>query len=191
MEQKLAALMCQYMLKNKIIQPDLFDVYCYGTELLLSFVMSTSIIVILGIVCQRITQTIVFLVLFIFLRRFTGGYHANTYLVCKAFTVGTYIVVISLSEISTVTTAHFFLTALLGTSIIFIWGPIENPNKPLTLLEKKKYKTIALVLYFGCSVIGHFIRVLSASLSSVICYTLISVIALMILSIFKEGGVRQ
>ena len=100
MEQKLAALMCQYMLKNKIIQPDLFDVYCYGTELLLSFVMSTSIIVILGIVCQRITQTIVFLVLFIFLRRFTGGYHANTYLVCKAFTVGTYIVVISLSEIS-------------------------------------------------------------------------------------------
>ncbi len=55
------------------------DVCIYGLELILSFIFSTSIILTVGAISGHILSSIAFLAVFILVRRFTGGFHANTF----------------------------------------------------------------------------------------------------------------
>ncbi len=187
MEHKLSKHICNYLLSTKIINEEYIEVYIYGTELLLSFLISTSVILTIGLITNRFINTIVFLTVFTLLRRFTGGFHANTYLMCKLFTIGTYLIVLFVSEKITITFVPFLVLSLIGLIVICLWGPIEHPNKPITDFNKKRFKTISLLLYSILSLIGIGINNIAETLSSVVCYTLASVIALMILSILKKG----
>jgi len=187
MEYNLSKHICNYLLSTKVINEEYIEVYIYGTELLLSFLISTSIILAIGLITNRLINTIVFLTVFTLVRRFTGGFHANTYLMCKLFTVGTYLTVLFASEKLTINYISFLILSLIGLFIICLWGPIEHPNKPITNSNKKRCKTISIILYSILSLLGIGIIRLSGTLSSVVCYTLTSVIALMILSILKKG----
>ena len=187
MEHKLSKHICNYLLSTKVINEDYIEVYIYGTELLLSFIISTSIILAIGLITNRFINTIVFLTVFTLLRRFTGGFHANTYLTCKLFTIGTYLAVLLVSEKLTINHISFLMLSLFGLIIICLWGPIEHPNKPITDSSKKRFKTLSIILYSILSLLGIGTIRLSGTLSSVVCYSLTSVIALMILSILKKG----
>lgn len=191
MEHSIAKRVVAYMLNNNIIASDYCEVYIYGIELILSFIISTSIIMLIGMALGQLIQTLTFLVVFVGLRRFTGGYHANSYFICKMFTIGTYLIVLLLSNISNIDIPQIAIITILGLLIIIIWGPIENPNKPLTLNEKKRNKIIALLLYPICIFIGFLVSHYSQPLSNVICYTLTSIIALMIISILKKGASKN
>ena len=65
MNHKLSVLICQKLAKHGIISKDIEEVYIYGFELILSFLISVSIILTIGIFITKIFETIVFLVLFI------------------------------------------------------------------------------------------------------------------------------
>ena len=191
MEHKAATRICDYMARNGVIRDDLLEVYVYGVELVLSFFTSSVLILCTGILLRRITHTIIFLTAFFLVRRFTGGYHANTYLICKIFTVGTYIVVMLLSQIATLTIPYYLLITLPGIPVIAVWGPIENPNKPLSSVARKKHKITGLVLYTVFLIMGIWLHTLSHPFGNVVCFTLASVIALMLFSNFKERSIKQ
>ena len=70
MEHKAAARICDYMARNGVIRDDLLEVYVYGVELVLSFFTSSVLILCTGILLRRITHTIMFLAVFILVRRF-------------------------------------------------------------------------------------------------------------------------
>ena len=187
MEHKIAAHICDYMTRNGIIRDDFLEVYVYGTELLLSFLTSVLLVLGTGALLGRIAHTIAFLVVFILVRRFTGGYHAHTYVICKLFTVGTYLTVMLLSHVAEVTMPYYLLMTLPGLLVVAIWGPIENPNKPLSETARKKHKLTGLVLYTLTVLVGIYLHTLSQPFGNVICYTLASIIVLMILAILKKG----
>ena len=187
MEHKVATHICVYMSRNGIIRDDLLDVYTYGVELLLSFFTSTFLILFTGILLGRIAHTIIFLTIFILVRKFTGGYHANTHIICKLFTVGTYLTVMLLSFIAEVTLSDYLIITLSGIPIIALWGPIENPNKPLSMTARKKHKLTGLVFYTVAILAGIYPHTISQPFGNVICYTLASIIVLMILAIIKKG----
>jgi len=191
MENKLSKIICEHLLSDNIIEKAYLEVYIYGMELLLSFLFSTGIILAIGIASGRWISTILFLVIFIALRRFTGGYHADTYLKCKLFTIGTYLAVMLLSEFSKVNTCWYLLLTIPGILVICKIGPVENPNKTLTWAEKKKHKFTSIILYCVSILFGINIRVISHTLSNVVCYTLIAIITLMILTNLKKGDSRN
>lgn len=180
MENKLSKRFSEYLLRENLITPEMFDVYVYGMELLLSFIISTVIILSIGILLHKPMQTIVFLGMFILLRRYTGGYHAKTYLRCKVITISTYLVVIALSELFTPTAIWHILFGIIGFLTILTLGPIENPNKPLTVGEKKKYKIIGLCLFITTLIIG---RIIDVQFGNVIYFCLVSVIVLMLITV--------
>ena len=70
MLNKVATKLTKTMLAYKIIAEDMFDIYVYGFELLLSFLFNTTIIMIAGILLGRILQTLLFLLIFVLLRSF-------------------------------------------------------------------------------------------------------------------------
>ena len=73
MLNKTAVRLAKKLLSLQIITEEVFDIYVYGLELLLSFFFSSSVIVIIGTILGRVIETLVFLLVFVLLRSFTGG----------------------------------------------------------------------------------------------------------------------
>jgi len=70
MEHKLSTKFCQYLVHNRIITNEYYDVYVYGMELLLSFLLSTILIMFMGLLTDKLIPTIEYLIIFIMLRNF-------------------------------------------------------------------------------------------------------------------------
>lgn len=187
MEGRLAENMCKMLVKWEIIPDDLKEVYVYGFELLFSFLTNTIIILTLGIILNQIICTISFLIVFILVRRFTGGFHAQTYLHCKFFTVGTYLLVLLFSITLNVKPFLFIILGIIAMLVIIKWGPVENPNKPLTSQDMKKHQIISIILIETLLIINCFLTMISVTLSNAVFYTLLSIIALMFIAIINKG----
>ena len=147
MLNKIATKITKTMLASKIIAEDMFDIYVYGVELFLSFLFNTTIIMIAGILLGRILQTLLFLLIFVLLRSFTGGYHANTYGVCTFVTFLVYGGVLLLSELFVPSLLFYGVLTIVGVALLLALVPIEHPNKKITEKKKRKYKHISLVLF--------------------------------------------
>ena len=186
MECKIACKICNYFLSKRIINADLYDVYIYGSELLLSFLISVLLIIFLGAISGDILLTVVYLIVFIAVRRFTGGYHADTYLKCKLITIGTYALTLGLSKTIDITVPCYFVLFVCGIAAIFKFGPIENPNKPLVEEEKKKLKYIAIALFAINTVSGIIALKPYQRLSNMIFFTLVSIVLLMLIAMLKK-----
>lgn len=121
-------------------------IYMYVFELLLSFLFSTTIILIAGAVSNHIIETIVFLTGFILPRSFSGGYHTLTYSFCTIVTFIVYGTTMSLSHYLLVNHIAFLVLLILGIIILSVLAPIKNPNKALSE-DKIMRLQFYLVLY--------------------------------------------
>ena len=186
MEHKLSLIVCNRLLKNDVITEDMKDIYVYGFDLLFSFLISTSIIITIGLITGHALQTFLFLITFILVRRYTGGYHANTYLKCQIYTVTFYLLVTGLSLYVNIFHYIFVILELIGVLIILIWGPIDNPHKPLTKTEKKKHKITGLILFSLVWIAGITIKLYNNILGNTLFYTLALIIILMIVPLFER-----
>ena len=72
-------------------ESDVQDFYRYGIEISISSLLNIVLVVIAGILIHHIIESIVFLTLFILIRSFTGGYHADTYFRCNLLMCTTFI----------------------------------------------------------------------------------------------------
>ena len=147
MLNKTAAKITDVLLSHQVISGEQYDIYVYGFELLISFLFSTMLILIAGIIFHAFIRTLAFLIVFIILRSFTGGFHAKTYLVCNVCTLSTYGAVMLLSTYVKVNLIAYAILFVLGFIVLFIFSPVENPNKPLSTQQKKKHKTTGMSLY--------------------------------------------
>lgn len=186
MLNKLAVKITSKLLLQKIIPENLADIYIYGFELLLSFLFSTSVILVIGILCDRFFQTIAFLLVFVALRSFTGGYHAKKYWVCTVVTLTTFCLTLLLSEFLKVSLLLYVILGIIGLVLITKFVPIENPNKPLSEKQRGKYKIISLVLFISFIAVGIAIDYVWGSISGVIFFTLMADLILLFIRNRKE-----
>lgn len=188
MENKLASKFCMYLLDHKIISNDYYDVYVYGLEVIISFFIGFFLILIIGIITGKFIHTVIYLSIFISLRRYTGGYHASTYFSCKVQSVCVYLLTLITSEIFTVALTFYPILGIAGMIIICNFAPIENPNKPLTIAEKQKHRHTSLALYLSILVSGAIAQTHFLKFSNIIFFTLLSIIILMVISIISKKG---
>ena len=186
MEHKLALLVCNRLLKKGVITEELKDVYVYGFDLLFSFLISTTIVLTIGIFSRQFIPTIFFMITFILVRRYTGGYHANTYLKCQICTVSFYVLSLLLSIFLNIPIWSFLILGVVGILVISLFGPIENPHKPLTIEEKKKHKITGLILFSLICIIGSTVKYFYDTWGNIFFYTLSLIIILMIIPLFER-----
>ena len=156
-------------------------------ELLLSFLFSTSLIIFIGLLTDSLLPTIEYLIIFMILRNYTGGYHASTYLRCKIASIFTYTITIFATIHVPVDMKGYIVLGIIGYLTICRFAPIENPNKPLTFHERKKHKITSLIL-FTVFISTSFIMNMINVEANIIFYTLLSVIILMIISPHRKKG---
>ena len=180
MLNKTACFMAKRLLQSQIIQQDSYDVYVYGFELLLAFLLSTSLVILIGIIIKKIAETIVFLTVFIFLRSFSGGYHANKYYICIIGTICVYIAVILLASFLHVNTVMYGFLVVIGFVMLYILAPVENPNKKITMKKKRLYKWISIALFLSFAAVGILSACAFSMETNTVFFTLCADILLML-----------
>ena len=155
------------LVHSGVITPESKSIYIYGLEVLLSSIISTSLILIIGVALGRFIDTISFLIVFIALRSFSGGFHANKYWLCTVVTISIYCVVMLLSAYIKIKIPliAFGSMATIGIAVLIFKAPIQNPNKNITASEAILF---SLMLFSAVALSDGFV-----STSNTIFFTLI------------------
>lgn len=139
------------MRMDTISEEDRKEIIQYGIKSGKVFLISTLITIIIGCFFGVFFESIIFWFSFCLLRKYAGGYHADTEKRC--YLISFIIVIISLLSIKKIVLDIMWgiLTETIILFIIFFLAPIETENHCLDEDEKRKYaiktKFIILNLY--------------------------------------------
>lgn len=130
------------MKKNNIfVENDVFD---YGFSILVTYLKYLLFIIPFSILFKEFVEVFIFLIIFIPIRRFIGGFHFKNLKYCF---IGSVLSVISLPYLAMRIYIPPVLVILIILSSVFLTiciGSVDHPNKPLTIYEKKKHTQKAL-----------------------------------------------
>lgn len=134
--------MAFFFVKRGAIEKEDKDIYIYGSELLISEIICTLLVVVISLCTGKFIETVIYLWSYIMLRVYAGGYHASSHRNCITIFNLCYIGVLCIVE----ALRYFDILKLLdivtfiATIIIFSMAPIEDLRKPLDKEEKYIYR---------------------------------------------------
>lgn len=181
--------------KNGAISQDEIDICQYGFEISISTVINFLIVAILGILLGMKRISLLYYIIFVIIRQYTGGYHADTYLSCNLkfgvlslFLLGN-IKILSIYQEYYSFDMHLLLSCF---SFLVIWflAPVENENKPLTELKKRKNHAFSILFVIGMLTISSIMLNQFFTFSITIEFTLFLVSMLVLYSKIKKKDER-
>lgn len=172
-------------------ESDVQDFYRYGIEISISSLLNIVLVVIAGILIHHIIESIVFLSLFILIRSFTGGYHADTYFRCNLLMCTTFILTALANSIFSNKFSLLIIIVLICFTelIVSILGPIENKNKPIDDSKKIKLKITGTAMTSIINCAGLILR--ESYLGTMIIFTTFLIVLLMIAAKVKEAKIQE
>ncbi len=150
MINKLSKYFTDRLFQNGAIAEEEQELYIYGFFMLLSQFMYLVLACIFGLILGCFFESIIFYIVFQFIRRYAGGYHATTETRCEilsTLSIIACIVVIRLSKIYDFQTALLIISSV-SAVCIFILCPLDTPEKPLSDKEFKYFRKISWIVLF-------------------------------------------
>lgn len=181
-------------------ESDVQDFYRYGIEISISSFLNIFLVLLLGIIINHIAESIIFLLLFILIRSFTGGYHADTftggyhadtYFRCNLLMCITFILtVLANCMFSNKLSLSIIIVLICVTELIVsVLGPIENKNKPIDDSKKIKLKITGTAMTSIINCAGLILR--ESYLGTMIIFTTFLIVLLMIAAKVKEAKIQE
>lgn len=139
-----------FLYYNNYIDSDKYEyeVYLYGFESMIALILNIVSILLIGLLFDKFMHTIIFLICYYPLRRFTGGYHADTYEKCFLTFVAIFITTILIAN----NLGHvglkplIILLSVINWVVIWLLSPVDHVNNILDNEEKTKYKKKARLI---------------------------------------------
>ncbi|MBE5927774.1 MAG: hypothetical protein E7267_00130 [Lachnospiraceae bacterium] len=136
------------LIKHKKVNIVDRDIYIYGLEvILLNGILMISFLI-MSIWFNMLFHFVAFVIFFIPLRIFMGGYHAKRSETCFIISNVMYLIslVINKSSESWHHNAVVILLSILILITMFVWSPVKNKNRPLADCQYKRNKIITFVI---------------------------------------------
>lgn len=182
---RISKMIANYLFKSEIISEHETEIYIYGFETILSGIIDLFITLFLGLLSKSLINSIVFFLMFVSMRIYTGGYHANTYLKCKTLFIIINFIIIGCSKIQMPLHMILMILMLFLISVIFL-APVENKKKEITVSEKKKYRKISIVCSIFWSMTAIVTYFFNKNLSSTISITAFIITILIVVGEFRK-----
>lgn len=187
MIQRISENIVRWQIKKNMLSSDQRALYLYAYEVLLSQIINVLIAVLIAGVMHSPMPVFVFLVSYIPLRSYCGGYHARTNGVC---TVVSAILVVIVCLLEKVITGHWTIIlppiSLAVSGILILWlAPVADANKPLDKQEEHRYRTMSRRIWLIEALIGMIFWFFNERISVVIA------ISHILLSIMLSYGVYK
>ncbi|WOO38586.1 accessory gene regulator B family protein [Anaerocolumna sp. AGMB13020] len=143
----LAKKLTERVIKDSIISKEQQKLYQYSYELLISSFINIIIVLFLGGIFHKTIETILFLLFFCSLKKYTGGLHMSTYNRCICLFSFLYTVILILDYFTVFHNPQIILILVIASScIISTLSPIVDVNKPLSAQEIKMLKRKEMII---------------------------------------------
>ncbi len=178
------------LITENIITIEDKEVYSYGFQLLLSMILKGTGLIVLGLVTGHVAETIIFVLTFGLLRIFAGGIHAHSYFKCFAVTVALVYAAVWLSNQLNSHSDTILILAIiliLSNALVFLFSPIDSPNKPLSKQEKimNRHRSIMVITIGSIMIVSSFILVPAFQYHSIIASLGFFIEALTLINVSK------
>ena len=124
------------------------EIYIYGFELLVSSIIETVVIILIGCLIGNLVETILFLISFSSIRLFSGGYHANSYLKCFVVTMISYELILIMTDMLSCLSVNkiiFIALIIFVLSIVLFIKNCPVNSKGKTIFNPKKQKKLSII----------------------------------------------
>ena len=139
--------MVQMAVSAGAIGQDEEELYLYAYQSLLASVISWASLLLIAAVLQAFWGAVLFMLFFIPLRSYAGGYHQSSYLRCYLLSVASFaglgLTCPFLARVLPLWVVGALL--LLAAAAIFWRAPVADPNKPLDDTQRVKYRARARI----------------------------------------------
>ena len=145
-----------WQIKTGILSDEERAVYQYAYELLLNQVINISLAVLIAVVFAAPIPVFLFLISYIPMRSFCGGYHADTNLGC---TIVSALLICCVCWIyqniaESVLMIYYPFVYLISGYLVIRYAPVPAQSKPLDETETMRYRRTSRILWLLETVIG-------------------------------------
>lgn len=132
------------LIKNKVIDIEERDVYIYGLEIILL----NGILLLIFFLLGDIRHFFAFILFFVPIRIFSGGYHANKSEHCFIFSILIYCISIAVVKFFPMLYQMWLwrFAGIISLIIVVTYAPLVNINNPLNESQKTRNKIIVRLL---------------------------------------------
>jgi accessory gene regulator B len=127
-------------IRDGIIAEEDKELYTFGMQQGMIILLNIISTIIIGFIFNMVWQSVVFLLAYMPIRSYAGGYHARTQFRC--YLISLFISAVALLGMGEIhwTSLSALISVIISASIILILTPVEDVNKPLDASEKIIYK---------------------------------------------------
>lgn len=195
MIEKSTGAVARWLIKCGAVKEEDQELYCYAAY---SFILSVSpllLAVVFGLCLGCMKQSMVIVIPFMVIRKFSGGYHAKDLRTCLLCSSLLLLLCILFSRAAVCDWRLFAVTALAGISLA-VCSPLENENRMLDSEEKSRYKKITTVFTAGFLLLGIVLYFMGLHSYTVCIFTGIILSAGLQIPViagnwFRQGGKRS
>lgn len=168
---------------NGIIAYEDKDLYTYGFKQGSLILLNIITTIIIGLIFNVLWQCIVFLLAYVPLRSYAGGYHARTQLRCYLFSIILMIIVSFIIKYVPWNELSIMVLTLVSSGVILKLAPIADANKPFDIKEEQVYKVKSrLILLFEVFLICVFVKLSYIQISICIMISLTALSIMLLIS---------
>ena len=150
MQHRLLEYIADFLLSQKVIKKQEKEIYVYGTQLVICSLINLLICITISLLLGELINGLIFFAIFSSLRRFTGGFHCKTFIMCNVV----FSSVVALALLSNTFLGKVFenyvivmVTAIFNLICILLFSPVYNENKKLTYIQKRRFLISSIIVY--------------------------------------------
>ena len=179
--EKIAKRLTAYIIGKGIVAESEEKIYLYGFQMGLELVSNLIVSILIAIKMDMLPQATIFFIVFIPIRSYAGGFHFDQYLHCFILSVVTYVGVLELSQILTITGEIQIIADIVLLLLVRYLFPVQNVHRIIDEDEKhyfsKKLQWI-LAAVFALVIVLFFLK--KERLLAVVSLTLVLIVVSMI-----------
>lgn len=163
MVRKVSQKVTERLIFRKVIKDGDYEIYQYGLEQLLTSILELLTLLAIGLIMGMIWQVMIFVLSFMLLRKYAGGYHASTPVRCYLLTNLVILSVLSVMKYIGIIIFIYLGLFMVSSTIILALSPVQAVNKELDEIERIIYRkktifiwSVEAFLAIGTSVSKHY-----------------------------------
>lgn len=163
------------------------ELYRYGIQQGLNLALNILTTILIGVLCGMLYPSILFLMCYMPLRSFCGGYHAKTHIRCYIYSVIMITCILLIAKYFTFSILVYGILVLVSLIAIFLLAPVEDNNKVLDIYEKRVFRKRACTIAVLEVLIYHIFLIIRFTNSyKILSIALFSLSMLMIIGRIKN-----
>lgn len=168
--------------EKEYIEEDEIEMMRFGIEIVLSQTILYIVLIGIGLYLHRLTDTVIFVLVLTLLKKYSGGFHAKTFVACTLLTITNYLIVmytsIYLYDLVSI------ILVIVGFVVLYLFSPQQSGLSKLDHAKFRDYGIIVYCLFVTVAIILYLSNFII--LSNTISLTLFSVAIMLMPEVIKH-----